>query len=121
LNSIVKAVIWGRNLYNSIGSCLQFQLTVNVVVVLCAFIGAYIIKDSLLRDVQMLWIYLTMNTLASLSLAIQVPTEELLKHKPHGRTQPLISRTMMKNIIGHAIYQLTVILFILLAGKKKKK
>jgi Ca2+ transporting ATPase len=121
LNSVVKAVMWGRNLYNSIGNCLQFQLTVNVVVVLCTFIGICIIKDFLLRDIQMLWIYLTMNILPSLSLAIQVPTEELLRHKPRGRTQPLISRTMMKNIIGHAIYQLTVILFILLAGKKKER
>lgn len=57
-----------------------------------------------------------MDTLASLALATELPSEELLSRKPYGRTKPLISRTMMKNIIGHSIYQLIVILTILFAG-----
>ncbi|CAF3808720.1 unnamed protein product [Rotaria sordida] len=118
LNSIIKAIMWSRNLYDSIAKFLQFQLTINIVVALCVFIGACIVKDSPLRGVQLLWIYLTMNTLISLAFTTEVPTEELLKRKPYERTQPLISRTMMKEIIGHAIYQLAVMLFILLAGPK---
>ena len=47
---------------------LQFQLTVNVVAVFCAFIGACIVKESPLRAVQMLWVNLIMDTLASLAL-----------------------------------------------------
>ena len=35
--SIVKAVMWGRNVYDSIAKFLQFQLTVNVVAVTIAF------------------------------------------------------------------------------------
>ncbi|CAF3879115.1 unnamed protein product [Adineta steineri] len=115
-NSIVKAVMWGRNVYDSISKFLQFQLTVNVVAVFCAFIGACIVKESPLRAVQMLWVNLIMDTLASLALATEVPTEELLTRKPYGRTRALISRQMMKNIIGHAVYQLAVMLFILFAG-----
>lgn len=42
--SIVKAVMWGRNVYDSIAKFLQFQLTVNVVAVLVAFFGACIIN-----------------------------------------------------------------------------
>ena len=42
--SIVKAVMWGRNVYDSIAKFLQFQLTVNVVAVTVAFLGACIIK-----------------------------------------------------------------------------
>jgi len=57
-----------------------------------------------------------MDTFASLALATELPSEELLNRKPYGRTKPLISRTMMKNIIGHSIYQLAVILTILFAG-----
>lgn len=57
----------------------------------------------------MLWVNLIMDTLASLALATEMPTTALLLRKPYGRTKPLISRTMMKNIIGHAIYQLVVI------------
>jgi len=47
----------------------------------------------------MLWVNLIMDTLASLALATELPTEELLERKPYGRTKPLISKTMMKNIV----------------------
>uniref|UniRef100_A0A183CCV9 Calcium-transporting ATPase n=1 Tax=Globodera pallida TaxID=36090 RepID=A0A183CCV9_GLOPA len=94
--SIVKAVMWGRNVYDSIAKFLQFQLTA----------------------VQMLWVNLIMDTLASLALATEMPTEDLLKRKPYGRTKSLISRTMVKNIIGHGIYQLAVLFGLLFFGEK---
>ncbi|XP_031778694.1 plasma membrane calcium-transporting ATPase 2 isoform X2 [Nasonia vitripennis] len=117
-SSIVKAVMWGRNVYDSIAKFLQFQLTVNVVAVIVAFIGACAVQDSPLKAVQMLWVNLIMDTLASLALATEMPTPDLLLRKPYGRTKPLISRTMMKNILGQAVYQLTVIFMLLFVGDK---
>ncbi|XP_061576809.1 plasma membrane calcium-transporting ATPase 1-like [Cololabis saira] len=116
--SIVKAVMWGRNVYDSISKFLQFQLTVNVVAVTVAFTGACITQDSPLKAVQMLWVNLIMDTFASLALATEPPTEALLLRSPYGRNKPLISRTMMKNILGHAVYQLCVIFTLLFAGEK---
>ncbi|XP_078098310.1 plasma membrane calcium-transporting ATPase 1-like isoform X3 [Mustelus asterias] len=116
--SIVKAVMWGRNVYDSISKFLQFQLTVNVVAVIVAFTGACITQDSPLKAVQMLWVNLIMDTFASLALATEPPTESLLLRKPYGRNKPLISRTMMKNILGHGVYQLTIIFTLLFAGEK---
>ncbi|KAM9758852.1 plasma membrane calcium-transporting ATPase 1-like isoform 4-T7 [Menidia menidia] len=116
--SIVKAVMWGRNVYDSISKFLQFQLTVNVVAVIVAFTGACITQDSPLKAVQMLWVNLIMDTLASLALATEPPTEALLLRRPYGRDKPLISRTMMKNILGHAVYQLIIIFTLLFAGEK---
>uniref|UniRef100_W5NHX1 Calcium-transporting ATPase n=1 Tax=Lepisosteus oculatus TaxID=7918 RepID=W5NHX1_LEPOC len=117
-SSIVRAVMWGRNVYDSISKFLQFQLTVNVVAVIVAFTGACITQDSPLKAVQMLWVNLIMDTFASLALATEPPTESLLLRKPYGRNKPLISRTMMKNILGHGVYQLTVIFTLLFAGEK---
>ncbi|XP_038603582.1 plasma membrane calcium-transporting ATPase 3 isoform X5 [Tachyglossus aculeatus] len=116
-SSIVKAVMWGRNVYDSISKFLQFQLTVNVVAVIVAFTGACITQDSPLKAVQMLWVNLIMDTFASLALATEPPTESLLLRKPYGRNKPLISRTMMKNILGHAVYQLTIIFTLLFVGE----
>nr|XP_056722966.1 plasma membrane calcium-transporting ATPase 2 isoform X10 [Euleptes europaea] len=117
-SSIVKAVMWGRNVYDSISKFLQFQLTVNVVAVIVAFTGACITQDSPLKAVQMLWVNLIMDTFASLALATEPPTESLLLRKPYGRNKALISRTMMKNILGHAVYQLTLIFTLLFVGEK---
>ena len=55
-SSIVKAVMWGRNVYDSIAKFLQFQLTVNVVAVIVAFVGACAIQDTPLK---VKWIDLT--------------------------------------------------------------
>ncbi|XP_041794062.1 plasma membrane calcium-transporting ATPase 1-like [Chelmon rostratus] len=117
-SSIVKAVMWGRNVYDSISKFLQFQLTVNVVAVIVAFTGACITQDSPLKAVQMLWVNLIMDTFASLALATEPPTEALLLRSPYGRKKPLISRTMMKNILGHSIYQLIIIFTLLFLGEK---
>ncbi|KAG1699331.1 Plasma membrane calcium-transporting ATPase 3 [Nymphon striatum] len=120
--SIVQAVKWGRNVYDSIAKFLQFQLTVNVVAVIVAFVGActieVIFKSFPLKAVQMLWVNLIMDTLASLALATELPTNDLLVRKPYGRTKALISRTMMKNILGHAVYQLIVIFILLFLGHR---
>ncbi|XP_066426331.1 plasma membrane calcium-transporting ATPase 3 [Molothrus aeneus] len=116
-SSIVKAVMWGRNVYDSIAKFLQFQLTVNVVAVIVAFTGACITQDSPLKAVQMLWVNLIMDTLASLALATEPPTEALLLRRPYGRDHPLVSGTMLRNILGHAAYQLLVIFTLLFAGE----
>ncbi|XP_051956994.1 plasma membrane calcium-transporting ATPase 2 isoform X3 [Xyrauchen texanus] len=117
-SSIVKAVMWGRNVYDSISKFLQFQLTVNVVAVIVAFTGACITQDSPLKAVQMLWVNLIMDTFASLALATEPPTESLLMRKPYGRNKPLISSTMTKNILGHGVYQLTIIFTLLFVGEQ---
>jgi len=48
----------------------------------------------------MLWINLIMDTLASLALATEPPTEELLERKPHNRKEYIISKKMFKHIFG---------------------
>ncbi|XP_010826762.1 PREDICTED: plasma membrane calcium-transporting ATPase 3-like, partial [Bison bison bison] len=86
----------------------------------CLFVGVGELvwgQDSPLKAVQMLWVNLIMDTFASLALATEPPTESLLLRKPYGRDKPLISRTMMKNILGHAVYQLTIIFTLLFVGE----
>ena len=65
----------------------------------------------------MLWVNLIMDTLASLALATELPTEKLLNRKPYGRTSPLISRRMLVNMAGHAIYHLGILFWLVFAGK----
>ena len=115
--SIVKAVMWGRNVYDSIAKFLQFQLTVNVVAVVVAFAGGFLPMGSPLKAVQMLWVNLIMDTLASLALATEMPTDELLHRKPYGRTKALISKRMMINIVGQFVYQLAILFFLIFCGQ----
>ncbi len=111
--SIVRAIMWGRSVYDSIRKFLQFQLTVNVVALVLVFVSACARFSSPLTPVQMLWVNLIMDTFAALALGTEIPTEALLKRKPYGRFESLISRSMIRHILGGAVLQLAV-LFILL-------
>ncbi|KAG7398751.1 hypothetical protein PHYBOEH_010494 [Phytophthora boehmeriae] len=117
-NSIVNAIKWGRNVYDSIAKFLQFQLTVNVSAVMLAFIGAVILDQSPLSAVQMLWVNLIMDSFASLALATEEPTQALLERKPYPKTQALISKKMTKHIVGQSIYQLALMLALVFTGEK---
>jgi magnesium-transporting ATPase (P-type) len=72
--SIVSAVKWGRNVYSAVTKFLQFQLTANVVALVTAAGGALALRSSPLSAVQMLWVNLIMDSLASLALATEAPT-----------------------------------------------
>jgi Ca2+ transporting ATPase len=116
--SIVVACKWGRNVFDSIQKFLQFQLTVNVVAVTIALEGAFIYNESPIKAVQMLWVNLLMDALASLALATEPPTEALLKRPPNGREDSAISSIMLWNIFGMAIFQLGIlnIIFFVVPG-----
>jgi len=112
---IVVAALWGRNVYESISKFVQFQLTVNIVAVTVAVVGAFYKQDSPLAATQMLWVNLIMDSLASLALATEPPTDDMLQRPPVNRSKSMITKSMWTNMLGHAFYQAVVLLFLLFA------
>lgn len=115
--SIVRACKWGRNIYDNIQRFLQFQLTVNAVAVITAFVGAVILRGSPLSAVQLLWVNLIMDTFAALALATEMPTDKLLNRPPHSRTEYLVSKMMFRNILAQALYQCAVMMTVIFSGE----
>lgn len=115
-SSIVRAIMWGRSIYDNIRKFLQFQLTVNVVALLLVFIGAVAGFGEPLNAVQMLWVNLVMDTLGALALATEPPTMALLNRKPYKRSVGLVSLPMWRNILAGSLYQVVMLLVLLFAG-----
>lgn len=105
--SIVSAVKWGRNVYDNIRRFLQFQITVNIVAVFSAFIGAIVIKESPLSAVQLLWVNLIMDTFASLALATEPPTDALLNRPPHSRSEYILSQVSLTHFATSTMLMIT--------------
>jgi len=78
--SIVRAVLWGRNVFDCVRKFLNFQLSVNVVAVLTTLISSAFdnANESTLTAVQLLWVNMIMDSLGALALATDEPTEKLL-------------------------------------------
>lgn len=98
--SIVRACSWGRNVYDNIRRFLQFQLTVNVAALVIAFVGGVIMAEAPLTAIQFLWVNMIMDTLAALALATEDPKAELLERPPYRKGEYIVSRTMLKHILG---------------------
>ena len=64
----------------------------------------------------MLWVNLIMDTLASLALATEPPSDELLQRKPYSRFESLITVEMWKNIITQGLLQIMILGTILFKG-----
>lgn len=115
-SSIIVALTYGRNVYDNVRKFLQFQLTVNYVAMFIVFLGAVVTKKSPLNAVQMLWVNLIMDTFAALALATEPPPEDILLRQPYKKNNAIITEYMSRNVQGHAIYQIIVLLVFLFAG-----
>ena len=115
-SSIITAVKYGRNIFDCIRKFLQFQLTVNGVAIVMAFMGASILKTSPLTPVQMLWINLIMDTLAALALATDPPLDELLTRMPYARNEHIITPQMWRGIVFNSIYHCIILTIMLFKG-----
>lgn len=114
--SIVTAAKWGRNVYASIQKFLQFQLTVNISAVITALVGSFDHQISPLAAIQLLWVNLLMDALASLALASEPPVDGLLKRPPVNRSESMITKQMWCNMLGQATYQVATIMALLYGG-----
>lgn len=99
-NSITRAVMWGRSLYQNIQRFILFQMTINVAACLIVLIGSFLGTESPLTVTQMLWVNLIMDTFAALALASLPPNEKVMFDKPRKTTDHIISRKMAYDIIG---------------------
>jgi len=117
-SSIVKAVLWGRSVFDNIRKFLQFQLTVNVVALTITFLSALVGYNPPLNAVMMLWVNLIMDTMGALALGTEPPQLELLERHPYRRNASLISRPMWRNILVQSTYQLSLLVYLLNKGPK---
>lgn len=116
-DTVVTATRWGRCVYNNIQKFIQFQLTVNVAALVINFVSAITTGKMPLTTVQLLWVNLIMDTMGALALATETPNKALMQRPPIGRTAPLISNAMWRNLAAQAAFQVAALLFLQYRGR----
>jgi Ca2+-transporting ATPase len=114
--SIKTGIWWGRTLYQNIQKFLVFQLTVNVVAMLCALIGPFIGVSLPLTVPQLLWINIIMDTFAALALSTDPPRASFMKRKPVPRDAGIITGSMLRIIGITGVWQVAVLAVLLFTG-----
>ena len=98
-NSIAKAILFGRTIYNNIIKFICFQLTINVTAVAISAIGPFIGVDHPLSITHILWINLIMDGLAALALGSEPALEKYMEEKPKSRTEKIVQRVTMERVL----------------------
>jgi Ca2+-transporting ATPase len=106
---ITRAVMWGRSLYRNIQRFILFQMTINVAACLIVAIGAFLGTESPLTVTQMLWVNLIMDTFAALALASLPPSERVMADKPRRTQDFIITRPMLRTIVGTGLTFVTLL------------
>src|SRR5262249_40371520 len=94
-STIVKAVHWGRSLYENIQRFIQFQLTINVSALVIAFLGPFLGVPPPFTVLQLLWINVIMDTFASIALCSEPPRRGLMRQPPKRKDESILTRSML--------------------------
>ena len=113
-STIVKAVHWGRALYENIQRFVQFQLTINVsalaIAMLCPLLFGF---EPPFTVLQLLWINVIMDTFAAIALCSEPPRAGLMRVPPKRRDESLLTPAMKGNVLVTAGFFVVVMLVLL--------
>jgi len=120
--TIVKAVQWGRSLYENIQRFIQFQLTINVSALTITFLGILFFNvKAPFTVLQLLWINVIMDTFAAIALCSEPPRPGVMNLPPKWRDENILSPAMIRMIAITAVFFIVVMLSLLLAMKGSPK
>lgn len=131
-STIVKAIAWGRGIYENFKRFIQFQLTVNVASVIVVFTSILLGFKAPFTALQLLWINIIMDGPPALTLGLEPIYDDLMSRQPTRRNETIVSKPMLLrigltggymsviflcqyafNFLGAAPEQMTTVLFTL--------
>ncbi|WRS27977.1 calcium-translocating P-type ATPase, PMCA-type [Oscillospiraceae bacterium MB08-C2-2] len=109
-STIVKAVKWGRNIYENFKRFISFQLTVNLSSVIVVFTSILMGLKAPFTALQLLWINIIMDGPPALTLGLEPNYDDLMSRPPTKRNESIVSKPMLGRIAITGIYMSVVFL-----------
>ena len=112
-STIVKAVEWGRGIFENFQRFIQFQLTVNLVAVFTVFFCEILGLPLPFTTIQLLWVNLIMDGPPALSLGLESLRNHLMQQEPIRRDANIITSNMLSRIIINGVFIVFMIMLII--------
>lgn len=103
-DACMRAVMYGRNIYNNVRRFLQFQITVNFAVIITVFLGSIFLTQSPFTPTMLLWINMIMDLLAALSLATEPPQASIIHQKPITNEEIILNKVIWRQIYSIVLW-----------------
>ena len=102
-STIIKAIFFGRNIYENFQRFIMFQLSVNVTatafIIICLLTG----NPSPFNALMLLWINVIMDGPPALTLGLETRGAEIMSGAPVRRSDNILTRKIAVRIILHAL------------------
>jgi len=103
-STIVKAIAWGRGIYENFKRFIQFQLTVNISSVIVVFTSIILGLKAPFTALQLLWINIIMDGPPALTLGLEPIYDDLMSRPPTKRSDNIVSKVMLIKIGLTGVY-----------------
>jgi len=102
--TIVRAVEWGRNIYENFKRFISFQLTVNFSSVAVVLVSILLGLKAPFTALELLWINMIMDGPPALTLGLEPNYSDLMSRAPTRRDENILSRSMLTRIVLTGTY-----------------
>ena len=116
INSIIKYIKLGKNLYENIRKYLTFFISINFSIILILYISSLFLGESPFASIQIIWILFIINSFVFISFITEGGNDDTLNQRPISKKEYLINNTMWKMILVQTFIPLILILFIYFFG-----
>lgn len=112
-STIVKAIKWGRGIYENFQRFIQFQLTVNVVAFVTVILAELMGYRMPFTTLQLLWVNIIMDGPPALTLGLEPPRDHLMNKQPIPRDASIVTKDMFFKIVSNGLFIVAALLFIM--------
>ena len=103
-STIVKAVQWGRGIYENFQRFIQFQLTVNLSSVLVVLLSVLCGMAAPFTALELLWVNIIMDGPPALTLGLEPVREDVMDRRPVRRDAGIVTGGMLARIAVNGVF-----------------
>jgi len=109
-STIVKAVQWGRGIYENFQRFICFQLTTNLASVTTVLSSIFLGLGAPFTALQLLWINIIMDGPPALTLGLEPIRDDLMKRQPIKRNSYIISKRILSKILLSGLFMAIIVI-----------
>jgi len=108
-STIIKAISFGRNIFDNFQRFITFQLNVNLASIAIILTFLVIGLESPFSSMCLLWLNVIMDGPLALSLSLESRPLDLTERRPVKRNSDIISKKMLLKIVVHSFFMCLIV------------
>ena len=109
-STIIKAISFGRNIYQNFQRFITFQLSVNATAVCFIVVSLILGLENPFNTIMLLWINIIMDGPPALTLGLEMRDYKVMEEKPIKRSNSIVTKKMLIKIAVHSLYMCMVLI-----------